>query len=67
MRSEGYSSHSVCVCLSVDAFLRTTGNEAGDEGFQRLWYSLRSKNNAAILLKRRHSRSRNRGDCRHVS
>ena len=65
MRSEGYGSRflcvCVCVCLSVDAYLRTTGNEAADEGFQRLQFSVRSKNNVAILLKRRRSRSRNRG------
>ena len=27
----------VCVCLSIDAYSRTTGNEAADEGFQRLY------------------------------
>ena len=40
----------MCICLFVDAYLRTTGNEAVDDGFlvQR-----GLKNNVAILLKRR--------------
>ena len=40
MRSEGYSSWSVClclsVCLSVDDYSRTTGYEAAYERYQQL-------------------------------
>ena len=39
MCSEGYTVVVLCVCLSVclsvDAYLRTTGNEVADEGFQQ--------------------------------
>ena len=53
--------------LSVNTYLRTTGNEVADEGFQRLEYSVRLKNNVAILLKRRHFRLRNQGGRAHAS
>ena len=36
MRSEGYSSWSVSVCLSVDDYSRTTGYEAAYERYQQL-------------------------------
>ena len=40
MRSEGYSSRSVCVCLSVCLFVsdysRTTGYEAAYERYQQI-------------------------------
>ena len=57
MRSEGYSSGSVClfvclsVCLSVDDYSRTTGYEAAYERYQQLQCYKGMKNNVAILLK----------------
>ena len=36
MRSEGYSSRSVSVCLSVYDYSRTTGYEAAHERYQQL-------------------------------
>ena len=38
MRSEGYSSRSVClsVCVCVDAYSGTTGYEVANEQYQRL-------------------------------
>ena len=58
MRSEGYSSWSVClsVCLSVDDYSRTTGYEAAYERYQQLQCYKGMKNNVAILLKRLRSR-----------
>ena len=54
MRSEGYSSRSVClfVCLSVYDYSRTTGYEAAYEPYQQLQCYKGKKNNVAILLKR---------------
>ena len=59
MRSEGYSSRSVClsvclfVCLSVYDYSRTTGYEAAHERYQQLRIQCHKglKNNVAILLK----------------
>ena len=66
MRSEGYSTWSVClsvclfvclsVCLSVDDYSRTTGYEAAYERYQQLQRYKGMKNNVAILLKRLRSR-----------
>ena len=58
MRSEGYSSRSVClsVCLSVYDYSRTTGYEAAYERYQQLQCCKGKKNNVAILLKRLRSR-----------
>ena len=58
MRSEGYSSWSVClfVCLSVDDYSRTTGYEAAYERYKQLQCYKGMKNNVAILLKRLRSR-----------
>ena len=58
MRSEGYSSWSVClfVCLSVDDYSRTTGYEAAYEWYQQLQCYKGMKINVAILLKRLRSR-----------
>ena len=66
MRSEGYSSRSVClsvclfvclsVCLSVYYYSRTTGYEAAYERYQQLQCYKGKKNNVAILLKRLRSR-----------
>ena len=66
MRSEGYSTWSVClsvclfvclsVCLSVDDYSRTTGYEAAYERYQQLQCYKGMKNNVAILLKRLRSR-----------
>ena len=58
MRSEGYSSRSVCVsvCLSVYDYSRTAGYEAAYERYQHLQCYKCRKNNVAILLKRLHSR-----------
>ena len=58
MRSEGYSSRSVClpVCLSVSIYSRTTGYEAAYERYQQLQCYKGRKNNVAILLKRLRSR-----------
>ena len=65
MRSEGYSSRSVClsslsvclsVCLSVDDYSRTTGYEAAYERYQQLQCYKGKKINVAILLKRLRSR-----------
>ena len=58
MRSEGYSSCSVClfVCLSVDDYSRTTGYEAAYERYQQLQCYKGMKINVAILLKRLRSR-----------
>ena len=54
MRSEGYSSWSVClsVCVFVDDYSRTTGYEAAYERYQQLQCYKGMKNNVAILLKR---------------
>ena len=62
MRSEGYSSRSVCVsvCLSVCLFVhdysRTTGYEAAYERYQHLQCYKGTKIKLAILLKRLRSR-----------
>ena len=61
MRSEGYSSWSVClsslsVCLFEDDYSRTTGYEAAYERYQQLQYYKGMKINVAILLKRLRSR-----------
>ena len=62
MRSEGYSSWSVClsvcvsVCLCVDDYSRTTGYEAAYERYQQLQCYKGMKSNVAILLKRLRSR-----------
>ena len=61
MRSEGYSSCSVClsVCLSVYDYSRTTGYEAAYtmyERYQQLQCDKGKKMNVAILLKRLRSR-----------
>ena len=58
MRSEGYSSRSVClsVYLSVYNYSRTTGYEASYERYQQLQCYEGKKKNVAILLKRLHSR-----------
>ena len=50
MRSEGYSSRSVC--LYVYDYSRTTGYEAAHERYQQLQCYKGKKNNVAILLKR---------------
>ena len=58
MRSEGYSSRSVClcvcecVCVCVYDYSRTTGYEAAYERYQQLQCYKGRKNNVAILLKR---------------
>ena len=54
MRSEGYSSRSVCVC--VYDYSRTTGYEAAHERYQQLQCYKGKKYNVAILLKRLRSR-----------
>ena len=53
MRSEGYSSRFVrlCVCLCVHDYSRTTGYEAAYELYQQLQCYKGKKNNVAILLK----------------
>ena len=57
MRSEGYSSRSVhlCVCVSVCQcvrdYSRTTGYEAAYELYQQLQCYKGKKKNVAILLK----------------
>ena len=59
MRSEGYSSRSVCssvavrpsVCLCVQTKSLTTGYEAAYERYQQLQCHKGLKNNVAILLK----------------
>ena len=58
MRSEGYSSRSVrlCVCLCVHDYSRTTGYEAAYELYQQLQCHKGKKYNVAILLKRLRSR-----------
>ena len=60
MRSEGYSSWSVClsvfVRLSIDDYSCTTGYEAAYERYQQLQCYKGMKNNVAILLKRLRSR-----------
>ena len=58
MRSEGYSSRSVClsVCVSVYDYARTTDYEAAYERYQQLQYYKGKKKNVAILLKRLRSR-----------
>ena len=58
MRSEGYSSRSVCVsvCVSVRTKSRTTGYEAVHERYQQIQCYKGRKNNVAILLKRLRSR-----------
>ena len=58
MRSEGYSSRSVClsvyvcVCVCVYDYSSTTGYEAAYERYQQLQCYKGKKNNVAILLKR---------------
>ena len=49
MRSEGYSSRSVC--LFVRNYSRTTGYEAAYERYQQLQCYKSKKNNVAISLK----------------
>ena len=49
MRSEGYSSRSVCLC--VWDYSRTTGYKAAHERYQQIQCYKRKKNNVAILLK----------------
>ena len=58
MRSEGYSSRSVClcVCVCVYDYSRTTGYEAAYERYQQLQCYKCKKINVAILLKRLRSR-----------
>ena len=56
MRSEGYSSRSVCLCVCVWDYSRTTGYEAAYERYQQLQFYKSKKNNVAILLKRLRSR-----------
>ena len=63
MRSEGYSSRSVClsvclfVCLSTTILaLQATSYEAAYERYQQIQCYKGSKNNVAILLKRLRSR-----------
>ena len=62
MRSEGYSSRSVClsvclfVCLSVSDYSRTTGYEAAYERYQQLQCYKGKKIIVAISLKRLRSR-----------
>ena len=58
MRSEGYSSRSVClsVCLCVYDYSRTIGYEAAYEQYQQLQRYKGKKKNVAILLKRLRSR-----------
>ena len=62
MRSEGYSSLSVClsvclfVCLFVSDYSRTTGYEAAYERYQQLQCYKGKKNHVAISLKRLRSR-----------
>ena len=53
MRSEGYSSRSVCqsVYLFVSIYSRTTGYEAAYERYQQLQCYKGRKNNVTILLK----------------
>ena len=50
----------VSVCLSVQAYFRTTDNEAADKRYQRLQRDKRLQIKMAISLKRRRRRSRNR-------
>ena len=58
MRSEGYSSRSVSVSVSlfVHDYSRTTGYEAAYERYQHLQCHKGMKNDVAILLKRLRSR-----------
>ena len=60
MRSEGYSSRSVrlcvCVCVCVYTYSRTTGYEAAYGRYQQLQCYKGKKSNVAILLKRLRSR-----------
>ena len=62
MRSEGYSSRSVClsvclfVCLFVYDYSRTTGDEAVYERYQQIQCYKGRKKNVAILLNRLRSR-----------
>ena len=62
MRSEGYSSRSVClsvclfVCLFVSDYSRTTGYEVAYERYQQLQCYKDKKTNVAISLKRLRSR-----------
>ena len=51
MRSEGYSSRSVCLCVCV-----CLGYEAAYERYQQLQCYKGKKNNVAIFLKRLRSR-----------
>ena len=54
MRSEGYCSRSVSVCVCVDAYSRTTGYEVAH--YQRLQNYASLKNERANFLKRLRSR-----------
>ena len=58
MRSEGYSSRSVCLAvrLSVDSYSGTTRYEAVHERYQRLQNNANPKTKMAIFLKRLRSR-----------
>ena len=60
MCSEGYSTWSVCVCLSVrpsvSSYSCTTGFEVANERYQRLQNYASLKKKKAIFLKRLRSR-----------
>ena len=62
MRSEGYSSRSVClsdclcVCLFVSDYSGTTGYEAAYERYLQVQCYKGKENNVAISLKRLRSR-----------
>ena len=59
MRSEGYSTWSVClsVCLSVRVSSRTTGYEAANEGHQRLLSNENIDIKEVVCETNEHSRS----------
>ena len=56
MRSEGYSSRSVCLCVCVYDYSWTTGYDAAYERYQQIQRYKGKKINVAILLKRLRSR-----------
>ena len=56
MRSEGYSSRSVCLSVFVSDYSRTTGYEAAYERYQQIQCYKGRKTNVAILLKPLRSR-----------
>ena len=56
MRSKGYCTWFVCLCVSVSTYSRPTGTKPAHQQYQRLSRNKGSKSYVAILLKWRRLR-----------